>query len=337
MNEYFTTDHYRLVYPNTMPPHYDYVDNPPDVFLPMSDPLPVRGVRGPEGDAVLQYLEDEQVFFGYFQTLCKKPYKLLFDSFDDCCLLVFCIQGTIQWEVGYQDELLSTPQGYTLGFPITQGLSRIHFDKGFHRCYFIGLKGDFAKLASYQYYMIGSMHDHMSWASSAYAALPPGKLSKASLDLLAEQIASPNKKQLGAILELKSRVYTLLGAYHDQVLAYYKGGGMPINERIRLQAKRYIEQHYTNPDLTADEIAAQLFVSRSLLFKAFAETREKVLDLIKIYRMHKASELLRASRLPIADIGALTGYFTTTTFNRVFKETFFMTPTEFRQEKRKKR
>lgn len=336
MDTTIITDHYRLFFPETMPQHYEFDTDTPEYFVPLGGELPVRGVRGKEGDAVVQYLDDDAVFFGYFQTHCKKHYKMILEYFEDGCLLVYCVQGTLHWEVGFQNAPLIIDKNRQTGFSAWKGLNRLHFHPGFYRFFFVGIKNEFARLASYEFYMTGIMRDYMTMPNATGRCLPISRFTAASKSML-EQLLAANQRHLAASLNLRSQVYNLLADCEEQVKAFFKQGGITPYERIRIQADRYIQEHFMDPELSPDRVADQVNVSRSLLYKAFADNSDKVFDLIQKHRMGYAKKLLLTTPLPVADVAAMAGYFNVPSFNRIFKATFSMSPNAMRHQKKRKK
>ena len=94
----------------------------------------------------------------------------------------------------------------------------------------------------------------------------------------------------------------------------------------------YIYTHIdTNIDM--DELAHDLNVSKFYMHKIFKEIFDKnIYESIKSIRLQKASNLLLTNKYStISDIALSCGYSSQTSFIRVFKERFSMTPKEWRK------
>ncbi|MBB3113769.1 two-component system response regulator YesN [Paenibacillus phyllosphaerae] len=97
-------------------------------------------------------------------------------------------------------------------------------------------------------------------------------------------------------------------------------------------AKAYIEKHYTDPELSAEQVAGAVFVDPSYLRKVFRkESGSSVVDLITYLRMKRAKELLLQGNMRLADVAAASGYSDPNYFSKSFKKRFGMTPTEYEQ------
>lgn len=92
---------------------------------------------------------------------------------------------------------------------------------------------------------------------------------------------------------------------------------------------------YTHIDTNIDvnELADDLKISKFYMHKIFKEVFEKnIYESIKSIRLQKASNLLLTNKYSsITEVASLCGYSSQTSFIRVFKERFNMTPTEWRK------
>lgn len=92
---------------------------------------------------------------------------------------------------------------------------------------------------------------------------------------------------------------------------------------------RYIEEHYREGSLT--ELAQQLGVPDYTLSRTVRRAMGVTFqELLQKKRLARATQLLRDTTLPIADIIAAAGYDNTSYFYRIFRQSFSMTPKEYR-------
>lgn len=99
------------------------------------------------------------------------------------------------------------------------------------------------------------------------------------------------------------------------------------------QAKEYIERHYTNPDLTLNNVALQANLSASHFSVVFSqETHQTFKEYLTEIRINKAKELLRMTALRSADIAYQVGYNDPHYFSSVFKKNTGFSPIEFRSQ-----
>lgn len=99
------------------------------------------------------------------------------------------------------------------------------------------------------------------------------------------------------------------------------------------QAKEYIEQHYAEPDLSLNDVAAHANLSASHFSSVFSqETSQTFKEYLTELRITKAKELLRMTKLRSADIAYQVGYNDPHYFSSVFKKNTGLSPIEFRSQ-----
>lgn len=98
------------------------------------------------------------------------------------------------------------------------------------------------------------------------------------------------------------------------------------------EATSFIEQNFQN-DISVEDIAAFCSLNRSYFGKIFRDAVGKSPQEFLIqYRMTKAAELLKLTRLSIKDISNAVGYPSQLHFSRAFKNTFGISPREWRAQ-----
>jgi len=98
------------------------------------------------------------------------------------------------------------------------------------------------------------------------------------------------------------------------------------------EALSYIEQNFQN-DITVEDIAKICGLNRSYFGKIFKDSTGKTpQQFLMTYRMIKATELLKLTKLSISDIGNAVGYTNQLHFSRAFKNVHGMPPRKWRNE-----
>ncbi|MDO4273743.1 MAG: response regulator [Eubacteriales bacterium] len=96
----------------------------------------------------------------------------------------------------------------------------------------------------------------------------------------------------------------------------------------------YVNRNYTNSDLGLELIAQELKISANRLNVIFKkETGETIWKLIIRVRMERAKELLNMEDDKVTEICRKTGYKNISYFSKVFKDTYGLTPLEYRRRK----
>ena len=97
----------------------------------------------------------------------------------------------------------------------------------------------------------------------------------------------------------------------------------------------YLDENYSNPNLSISEIADKLSVNANYLGQIIKKkTGDRFVDLLLKIRMKKAKQLLRSQDMPIKDVAVSVGYHQTTYFRQLFKQFYGITPTQYRLQTR---
>lgn len=96
------------------------------------------------------------------------------------------------------------------------------------------------------------------------------------------------------------------------------------------EALSFVEQNFQN-DISIEDIAAFCNLNRSYFGRIFRESVGKSpQEFLISYRMTKAAELLKLTRLPIRDISNAVGYPSQLHFSRAFKKMYGIPPRQWR-------
>lgn len=107
-------------------------------------------------------------------------------------------------------------------------------------------------------------------------------------------------------------------------------------EDTALLAAHYINDHYTNPDLSVAMVAEALSVSASYLSRVFRKRYDtSVLDYIHDRRIETSKVLLRESDITVLNVAEQVGYTNALALIRAFKRSEECTPTEYRKSLQK--
>ena len=113
------------------------------------------------------------------------------------------------------------------------------------------------------------------------------------------------------------------------------------NHTITIQQKyvsfvqKYIDTNYSKA-IKVSEIAAQLNVNRSHLYRVFKEnTNTSIENYLVLVRINKARSFLEDTNFPASTIAAMTGYAYYPTFFKTFKRITGLTPIQYRNKSRK--
>ena len=90
------------------------------------------------------------------------------------------------------------------------------------------------------------------------------------------------------------------------------------------------EENMDNQDLDINFIAKKLYLSRSNFYqKVKAVAGKTPYEILKLYRLKKAAELLSSGKNSVNDVFMMTGFKSRAHFNKLFKEAYDATPGQY--------
>lgn len=118
-----------------------------------------------------------------------------------------------------------------------------------------------------------------------------------------------------------------------------------VNKDIRYSNKKsytivdkvvfFIEKNFSE-QLTIKEIADRLFVHPSHIMRSFKKEKGMTISEFRnLKRIHEAKQLLHHSRLPMIEIAFIVGFTNSQYFSRIFKSEVGITPSAFRERKKR--
>ena len=155
-------------------------------------------------------------------------------------------------------------------------------------------------------------------------------MANSALRTLWEQIATLSQDEFADALQVLSGLIVL-----GLKARYRHPGEMDRPDLCNMlvsTARRVMEAHYADRQLTASMIAAAIGCSRANLYRAFARNGTTIGGVLREIRMTKAKSLLvGARRRSLAEVAALTGYADQSSFSHAFNATTGMAPQKWRR------
>ncbi|WP_424186474.1 helix-turn-helix domain-containing protein [Actinokineospora sp. G85] len=97
------------------------------------------------------------------------------------------------------------------------------------------------------------------------------------------------------------------------------------------RAVLYLRENFTDTNLSLDMVAKSVHLSRYHLSRTFRrETGQRFIDHVTHLRMTEARALLTSTQLTVTEICRRVGYHESSHFQRTFRNSFGMSPTEYR-------
>ncbi|WP_168120772.1 helix-turn-helix domain-containing protein [Paenibacillus sp. HB172176] len=144
-----------------------------------------------------------------------------------------------------------------------------------------------------------------------------------------------------AELNRELKAFDSIDAIRDSFMIHL-GSATEQMERLRIgrnsqelihETREYIDQHYSDPDLSLQSLSHQFQINQSYLSRLFKdEFSENFVDYLTRIRISQAKHLLTTTNDLIQDISLQVGYLHYFSFNRVFKKVVGVTPGEYRKQ-----
>lgn len=132
------------------------------------------------------------------------------------------------------------------------------------------------------------------------------------------------------IFNIIGHLYLFLDYFMRATVSTVVKGSTKLQDYYIKEAITCIEQNFQN-DISVVDIANRLGINRSYFGKIFKQTlKQTPQEFLINYRMIKATELLRLTKMSIGDISKAVGYENQLHFSRAFKKIYNISPREWR-------
>ena len=122
----------------------------------------------------------------------------------------------------------------------------------------------------------------------------------------------------------------------ESLIAYGKNACEFINDNeekpasISQKAKLFIDQHYSDSQLTSELVATNVGLSRDYFVKLFKQqTGESMSDYLNKIRIESACEIIKSEKCSLSDVASRVGYTNVKTFTRAFIKHIGITPGKY--------
>ncbi len=146
----------------------------------------------------------------------------------------------------------------------------------------------------------------------------------------AENLEKKLQPWLDRIFEMSS-IYDITSVFEELINEIRENEESDDRSQIINRIYTLIEAEYMT-ELNLETVANRLYISSSYLSHLFKkETGQNFIDYLKNYRLKKSCELLKTTNLRISQICNRVGYESTSYFCSLFKNTYGITPTQYRE------
>ncbi|MDE6497636.1 MAG: response regulator [Muribaculaceae bacterium] len=106
-----------------------------------------------------------------------------------------------------------------------------------------------------------------------------------------------------------------------------------LDEKLIEHAVKYVDDNMSSPDLSVEDLAAELGMSRVHLYKRLKQITGKTpIEFIRVLRLKRAAQMLRESQLNISEIAYSCGFNNPKYFSRYFKDEFGVLPSQYQEK-----
>lgn len=108
---------------------------------------------------------------------------------------------------------------------------------------------------------------------------------------------------------------------------------MPADEQFMQQLMSYIEANIENPDLSVDDLAQEMALSRSVFFRKIkALVGYSPINFLQVVRIKRAIQLMQTKNFSVAEVAYKVGYTDPKYFSRSFKKITGKSPSTYLRE-----
>ena len=105
------------------------------------------------------------------------------------------------------------------------------------------------------------------------------------------------------------------------------------DDRLLARVLRIVNEHLGDPELTVEQVAAEVGISRVHLHRKLKElTGQTSRDFIRNLRLRKAAEMLSEKKYAISELADAVGFHSASSFATAFKDLFGVSPSEYGQQ-----
>ena len=166
------------------------------------------------------------------------------------------------------------------------------------------------------------------WRTVMNEIVPIGIFEKQHLDVVRTELFSDLKDE--------TVILKVLNRFVEEIAVQLKENSSKLKKRYVERARQYIEDHYSESDLSLSGSAEYLGISQSYLSTQFKkEMGINFLDYLNRHRIEKSRQLLQMTDMTVEEIGFRTGFSSAKNFIRVFKKYMEISPGAYREQQEK--
>jgi len=145
---------------------------------------------------------------------------------------------------------------------------------------------------------------------------------------------SHNTEELARIMQ-ENGLKAYMKAFYQKAIKAVQSGSKKNRYKYVEEAQKYIEVHYSNGNLSLNEVSEAIGISAPYLSGVFNEVKKETFSsYLNSFRVKQAKQFLEETNQSITEIGYKCGFNSAQSFSRVFKKHTTFTPGQYRERKK---
>ena len=293
----------------------------------------------PEDTSVIRA---KQWINGFLQEIKNRtedlPYQVLWGKgkfYNEITSLRYSYQEALA-EVRYQRYMASDPEAVETG----NAFDRKYYEERSHQVAEMAEKGSREEAESMADILISEIAECDPEKARDYAELVMDVMIE---KMISCHVSKVELKELGLFHNPEEIIRIMqengLNAYmkefYQKAIKAVQSGSKKNRYKYVEEAQDYIEAHYSNGNLTLNEVSEAIGISAPYLSGVFNEVkRETFSSYLNSFRVKRAKQFLEETNQSIAEIGYKCGFNSAQSFSRVFKKHTTFTPGQYRERKK---
>lgn len=254
----------------------------------------------------------KQLQMELLQLDSSEPFLFGCRPLKDRLFILFCLEGEIRFTTGRQQLITATKKGYFYISRGNAGTYHAHCPRvGTNLVLLVSVSPAWAKRKVKPYPRLKEALALLLDSDRSFGVMPHCEIGEDVLIWLhfLERFANSTKKNFSKLLR-----DLLIGA-----LGYYENMLEQRSKAPIYRVKEYIEQNYSNPELTIYRIADLFcFQEKTLRRKFITEFHVSPVKYITMVRLKEAKKLIDGTGLPMSAVWAKVGYNDIETFRQAY-------------------
>lgn len=298
--------------------------------IPFGD-ISLLADRGTDSRILCQGVSGWQFELSLYRCRCRDRTPITLTVNESRVFFLYALNGVFHYRTPNGGRH-SLSHGNYVAIYLPKGKYRLTLSKPHHTLFGFSLPYGYLIWLTRHYAELAGLADRWKLLPNELFALPTCKLDGTIWRTFAQIKSCPKR---GTELDGALKVYLarLVTRYATQ-LAEQRLSAAEKNEVLSRRVAAYLQEHYHEADqISAEALMQQFQISDTHMRRIFQETYGiTIREYIQTLRVDAGKELLRTTKLTLAEIAAKVGYEYTDSFIRLFKKQVGISPSVYRRQ-----